>query len=67
MSWLSEWYEKRFKQRFREWLVRDAVAYILGIGVFSAWLKKQPMEVQVAAPEMLQKAFALIADKWLGG
>ena len=67
MSWLSEWYEKRFKRRLREWLVSDAVAYIMRVALFSGWLKTQPAEVQLAAPDVLQKAFELVADKWLGG
>lgn len=67
MSRLSEWFEKRFKARLREWLVRDGVAYVMGVALFSGWLKTQPAEVQAAAPDVLQKAFELVADKWLGG
>ena len=67
MSWISDYYEKHFKRRLREWLVTNGVAYVLAIPLFAEWLKKQPIEVQVAAPEVLRRAFALIADKWLGG
>ena len=67
MSTLSEWFEKRFKKRLREWLVRDGVAYVMGIAVFTAWLETQPKTVQAAAPEVLRRGFEFVADKWLGG
>lgn len=65
MSRLSAYYERRLKPKLAHWLMEEGVGYVMGIALFSAWLKSQPEEVQLAAPEMLRRAFEFIADKWL--
>jgi hypothetical protein len=62
---LSEYYEKRLKQNMVKWLTESGAEYVMGIALFAAWLKGQPEEVQLAAPEVLRRAFGFIADKWL--
>ena len=65
MSRLSEYYEKRLKKKMVTWLTESGADYVMGIALFAAWLKSQPEEVQIAAPEVLRRAFEFIADKWL--
>ena len=68
MSMLSEWYEKRFRRKAAEWLLKpETAAAILTAPVLARWLEAQPPTVGSAVREALPQLLAAIADKWFGG
>jgi len=67
MSWLSEYYEKRFKVKVRAWLRGRGVEDVLSHPAFVALLAGLSPEAQAEARTAVALVFDLIADKWFGG
>jgi len=68
MSMLSEWYEKRFRRKAAERLLKpETAAGILAAPAVARWLEAQPPAVASAVKEALPQILAAIADKWFGG
>lgn len=68
MSMLSEWYEKRFRRKAMEWLVKpETAATILATPAVAKWLLSQPPLVVSAVQEAVPQILAALADKWFGG
>jgi len=68
MSLLSEWIEKRFRRRAREWLLDAATSQaILAAPAVQEWLATQSARSRAAVIEALPRILAAIADNWFGG
>ena len=68
MSVLSEWFEKRFRRKALEWLLRpETCAAILAAPAIATWLEAQPPAVASAVREAVPRILLAIADKWFGG